>query len=56
MGEPDADFDAIMAEQAPLMAVIEAKNGWEIDSLIEQAMDALRCPPPDETCRPPVRW
>ncbi|MDP3714487.1 MAG: energy-dependent translational throttle protein EttA [Mycobacteriales bacterium] len=48
MGEPDADFDAIMAEQAPLMDVIEAKNGWEIDSLIDQAMDALRCPPPDE--------
>jgi ATP-binding cassette ChvD family protein len=48
MGEPDADFDAILAEQAPLMDVIEAKNGWEVDSLIEQAMDALRCPPPDE--------
>src|SRR6476646_1065674 len=48
MSEPDADFDAILAEQAPLMDVIEAKNGWEIDSLIEQAMDALRCPPPDE--------
>ena len=48
MGEPDADFDAIMVEQAPLMDMIEAKNGWEIDSLIEQAMDALRCPPPDE--------
>ena len=30
------------------MDVIEAKNGWEIDCLIEQAMDALRCPPPDE--------
>jgi ATP-binding cassette ChvD family protein len=48
MGEPDADFDAIMAEQAPLLDLIDAKNGWEIDSLIEQAMDALRCPPPDE--------
>jgi ATP-binding cassette ChvD family protein len=48
MGEPDADFDAIMAEQGPLMDVIEAKNGWEVDNLIEQAMDALRCPPPDE--------
>jgi ATP-binding cassette ChvD family protein len=48
MGEPDADFDAIMAEQAPLLDIIDAKNGWEIDSLIEQAMDALRCPPPDE--------
>ena len=48
MAEPDADFEAIMAEQEPLVATIEAKNGWEIDSLIEQAMDALRCPPPDE--------
>jgi ATP-binding cassette ChvD family protein len=48
MGEPDADFDAIMAEQAPLLDMIDAKNGWEIDNLIEQAMDALRCPPPDE--------
>ena len=48
MGEPDADFDAIMAEQQPLLDMIDAKNGWEIDSLIEQAMDALRCPPPDE--------
>jgi len=48
MGEPDADFDAILAEQGPLMDVIEAKNGWEIDQTIEQAMDALRCPPPDE--------
>ncbi|MFN2539973.1 MAG: energy-dependent translational throttle protein EttA [Mycobacteriales bacterium] len=48
MGEPDADFDAILAEQGPLMDVIEAKNGWEIDATIEQAMDALRCPPPDE--------
>src|SRR5690349_13024020 len=48
MGEPDADFDAILAEQAPLMDIIESKNGWEVDNLIEQAMDALRCPPPDE--------
>ena len=48
MGEPDADFDAIMAEQQPLLDMIDAKNGWEIDSLIEQAMDALRCPPPEE--------
>jgi ATP-binding cassette ChvD family protein len=48
MGEPDADFDAIMAAQEPLYAIIDAKNGWEIDSLIEQAMDALRCPPPEE--------
>ncbi len=45
MAEPDADFEAIMAEQEPLVATIEAKNGWEIDSLIEQAMAAFRCPP-----------
>jgi ATP-binding cassette ChvD family protein len=47
MGEPDADFDALMAEQGELMEQIEHRNGWELDSTIEQAMDALRCPPPD---------
>ena len=47
MGAPDADFDAIMAEQAPLLDAIEAANAWELDSQIEQAMDALRCPPAD---------
>ncbi len=47
MSEPDADFDALMAEQGELMEQIEHRNGWELDSAIEQAMDALRCPPPD---------
>ena len=47
MGEPDADFDALLAEQGELMELIEHRNGWELDSTIEQAMDALRCPPPD---------
>jgi len=47
MGEPDADFDALMAEQGELMEQIEHHNGWELDSAIEQAMDALRCPPPE---------
>jgi ATP-binding cassette ChvD family protein len=47
MGEPDADFDALMAEQGELMEQIEHRNGWELDSAIEQAMDALRCPPPE---------
>ena len=47
MGEPDADFDTLMAEQGELMEQIEHRNGWELDSAIEQAMDALRCPPPD---------
>ena len=48
MGAPDADFESILAEQAPLLDEIEAANAWELDSQIEQAMDALRCPPPDE--------
>ncbi len=47
MGEPDADFDALLAEQGELMETIEHAEGWELDSRIEQAMDALRCPPGD---------
>jgi ATP-binding cassette ChvD family protein len=48
MGEPDADFDALLAEQGDLMEKIEHAEGWDLDSRIEQAMDALRCPPGDE--------
>jgi ATP-binding cassette ChvD family protein len=48
MAEEGADYEAILAEQEPLLAFIDTHNGWEIDSLIEQAMDALRTPPPDE--------
>jgi ATP-binding cassette ChvD family protein len=48
MGEPDADFDSLLAEQGDLMETIEHAEGWELDSRIEQAMDALRCPPGDE--------
>jgi ATP-binding cassette ChvD family protein len=47
MGEPDADFDALLTEQGELMEVIENADGWELDARIEQAMDALRCPPGD---------
>ncbi|MGY1764472.1 energy-dependent translational throttle protein EttA [Geodermatophilus sp. SYSU D00779] len=47
MGEPDADFDALLAEQGELMEYIENHDGWELDARIEQAMDALRCPPGD---------
>jgi ATP-binding cassette ChvD family protein len=49
MGEPDADFDTLLAEQGDLLEKIEHVDGWELDSRIEQAMDALRCPPPDAT-------
>jgi ATP-binding cassette ChvD family protein len=48
MGEPDADFDSLLAEQGDLMEKIDHAEGWELDSRIEQAMDALRCPPGDE--------
>ncbi|MGY1745073.1 energy-dependent translational throttle protein EttA [Blastococcus sp. SYSU D00695] len=51
MGEPDADFDALLAEQGELMEVIEQNDGWELDARIEQAMDALRCPPGDADVR-----
>ncbi|MDN5685072.1 MAG: energy-dependent translational throttle protein EttA [Brachybacterium sp.] len=48
MAEPDADFDALMAEMGALQTDIDAANGWDLDSQLEQAMDALRCPPGDE--------
>jgi ATP-binding cassette ChvD family protein len=48
MGEPDADFDSLLTEQGDLLEKIEHGDGWELDSRIEQAMDALRCPPGDE--------
>ena len=48
MADPDADFDKLLAEQGDLMEKIEHGEGWELDSKIEQAMDALRCPPGDE--------
>ena len=48
MGEPDADFDALMAEMGQLQDEIDAANGWDLDSQLSQAMDALQCPDPDE--------
>lgn len=47
MAEPDADFDALMDEMGRLQTELEHRNAWEIDSMLEQAMDALQCPPPD---------
>ncbi len=46
--DPDADMDALMAEQAELQEKIDAVNGWELQRTIEIAMDALRCPPGDQ--------
>jgi len=47
MGEPDADFDKLLAEQAQLQDKIDAANGWDLERTLEIAMDALRCPPGD---------
>ena len=47
MANPDADFDALMEEMGKLQNDIDAANGWDLDSQLEQAMDALQCPDPD---------
>jgi ATP-binding cassette ChvD family protein len=47
MGDPDADFDALLAEQADLQTKIDAVNGWDLERTLEIAMDALRLPPAD---------
>jgi ATP-binding cassette ChvD family protein len=49
MGDPpeDADFDALMEEMGTLQEKIDAVDGWSLDSQLELAMDALRCPPGD---------
>ena len=43
--EPDADYEALMEKQARLQEQIDHQNAWDLDSKLEQAMDALRCPP-----------
>ena len=49
MGEslPEAEMEKVMAEYGKVQDAIEAANGWELDRTLENAMDALRCPPPD---------
>src|SRR2546430_5840493 len=47
MGEPDADFDKLLAEQADLQDKIDHISGWDLDRQLEIAMDALRLPPAD---------
>ncbi|WP_030485237.1 energy-dependent translational throttle protein EttA [Nocardioides aequoreus] len=48
MADPDADFDALLAEMGELQTDLDHANAWDLDSRLDQAMDALRCPPPDE--------
>ena len=47
MSGPDADYDTLLAEMGTLQEQLDHRNAWEIDSQLEQAMDALRCPPGD---------
>src|SRR3546814_615337 len=52
MAEPDADFDTLLAEMGTLQEEIDAADGWDLDSQLEQAMDALRTPPGDAAIAP----
>ena len=47
MAAPDADFDSLLGRQAELIDIIETQDAWELDSKLDQAMDALRLPPAD---------
>lgn len=47
MANPDADFDTLLAEMGTLQEEIDAADAWDLDSQLDQAMDALRCPPSD---------
>ncbi|WP_394280134.1 energy-dependent translational throttle protein EttA [Microbacterium sp.] len=52
MADPDADFDALLAEMGTLQEEIDAADGWDLDSQLSQAMDALRTPPADASIAP----
>jgi ATP-binding cassette ChvD family protein len=47
MANPDADYDKLLSEMGELQEQLDHRNAWELDSQLEQAMDALRCPPAD---------
>jgi ATP-binding cassette ChvD family protein len=47
MASPDADYDRLLEEMGQLQEAIDAADAWDLDSQLEQAMDALRCPPAD---------
>ena len=47
MANPEADYDKLLAEMGNLQEKLDHLNAWDLDSQLEQAMDALRCPPPD---------
>ncbi len=47
LADPDADYDKLLAEMGTLQEQLDHRNAWDLDAQLEQAMDALRCPPPD---------
>lgn len=47
LGNPDADYDSLLAEMGDLQSDLDHASAWDLDSRLDQAMDALRCPPPD---------
>ena len=47
LANPDADYDTLLAEMGKLQEIIDHRGAWDLDAQLEQAMDALRCPPPD---------
>ena len=47
LAEPDADYDSLLSEMGKLQEEIDRRNAWDLDNQLEQAMDALRCPPSD---------
>ena len=48
LADPDADYDKLLAEMGDLQTDLDHANAWDLDSRLDQAMDALRCPPPEE--------
>jgi ATP-binding cassette ChvD family protein len=47
LADPEADYDSLLAEMGTLQEQLDHRNAWDLDAQLEQAMDALRCPPPD---------
>ncbi len=56
LADPDADYDKLLAEMGDLQTDLDHANAWDLDSRLDQAMDALRCPPPGGAGRQPLRW
>src|SRR5690625_4488329 len=48
LADPDADYDSLLAQMGDLQTDLDNAGAWDLDSRLDQAMDALRCPPPDE--------